>query len=70
MNLLRRRRHGCRPSGGFDLADLFTVDREIASDMATVFAYLARREIAEYPTDYRGEIEQIIERWRPGASAE
>lgn len=37
--------------------------------MATVFAYLARREIAEYP-DYRDEIEQIIERWRPGASAE
>ncbi|WP_331375383.1 DUF7673 family protein [Sinorhizobium chiapasense] len=57
-------------NGGFDLADLFTVDREIAGDMTTVFAYLARCEIAEYPTDYRGEIEQIIARWRPSASAE
>jgi hypothetical protein len=51
--------------GGFDLADLFAVDREVSEDMATIFTYLAREEDAVYPTDYRGEIEEIIKRWRP-----
>ncbi|AYG63896.1 DUF7673 family protein [Rhizobium jaguaris] len=54
--------------GGFDLADLFAVDREVSEDMATIFTYLAREEDAVHPTDYRGEIEEIIERWRPLAS--
>lgn len=35
--------------GGFDLADLFGVDRALARDMATVFAYIATRNSAEYP---------------------
>ncbi|RVG00661.1 hypothetical protein CN172_10910 [Sinorhizobium meliloti] len=51
--------------GGFDIADLFAVDREVSEDMATIFTYLAREEDAVYPTDYRGEIESIIKRWRP-----
>jgi hypothetical protein len=34
--------------------------------MATVFTSLAREEDAVYPTDYRGEIEAIIARWRRG----
>jgi hypothetical protein len=51
--------------GGFDVADLFAVDREVSDNMATVFTYLAREEDAVYPTDYRGEIGEIIERWRP-----
>ncbi|RVK37232.1 DUF7673 family protein [Sinorhizobium meliloti] len=52
-------------NGGFDIADLFAVDREVSEDMATMFTYLAREEDAVYPTDYRGEIEAIIARWRP-----
>lgn len=51
--------------GGFDIADLFAVDRVVSEDMATMFTYLAREEDAVYPTDYRGEIESIIKRWRP-----
>ncbi|MBB3978600.1 hypothetical protein GGQ64_003834 [Rhizobium azooxidifex] len=39
--------------GGFDITDLANVDPHIGA-MATV-----------YPTDYRAEIEKIIERWRP-----
>ncbi|MDX0359030.1 hypothetical protein GOC51_28385 [Sinorhizobium meliloti] len=51
--------------GGFDIADLFAVDREVSEDMATMFTYLAREEDAVYPTDYRGEIKSLIKRWRP-----
>ncbi|WP_423242721.1 DUF7673 family protein [Sinorhizobium meliloti] len=28
--------------GGFDIADLFAVDRGVSEDMATIFTYLAR----------------------------
>ncbi|OYY81118.1 MAG: hypothetical protein B7Y61_14440 [Rhizobiales bacterium 35-66-30] len=34
--------------GSFDIADLFAVDEAIAHDMATVFAYVAGRPVAEY----------------------
>lgn len=51
--------------GGFDIADLFAVDRAIALDMAIVFVHVARRSVAEYPEDYKTEIEDIIRRWRP-----
>lgn len=51
--------------GGFDIADLFAVDEAIAHDMATVFAYVAGRPVAEYPEAYRTEIEDVIQQWRP-----
>lgn len=51
--------------GGFDLADLFAVDAEIARDMSRVFNYLATRPIAEYPEDREPEIKEVIRRWRP-----
>lgn len=53
--------------GGFDLTDLANVDRNIAEDMVTIFTWLAREEELFYPTDYRGEIEQTLARWRPQA---
>lgn len=52
-------------NGGFDLTDLSNVDLDIAEDMVTIFTCLAREEELFYPTEYRGEIEQIIARWRP-----
>lgn len=52
-------------NGGFDLTDLSNVDLDIAEDMVTIFTWLAREEELFYPTEYRGEIEQIIARWRP-----
>ncbi len=51
--------------GGFDLADVFAVDKAIARDMTSVFAWLASRTEAEYPVDYRVQIEEIIRLWRP-----
>ena len=51
--------------GGFDLADLFAVDTAIASDMALVFGHIAQLSNAEYPTEYRADIEAIIAQWRP-----
>lgn len=55
--------------GGFDLADVFGVDPAIAADMARVFTWLATRSDAEYPTAYRREIEDVIQKWRPEAWA-
>lgn len=51
--------------GGFDLADVFAVDRAIGRDMARVVTWLASRAEAEYPVDYRAQIEEIIRLWRP-----
>lgn len=53
--------------GGFDLADLFAVDRAIAADMARVLTWLSTLADAEYPAAYRVEIEEIIRMWRPEA---
>jgi hypothetical protein len=51
--------------GGFDLADLFAVDRAIAQDMATVVTGLAEFSVAFYPEAYRADIEELIRLWRP-----
>ncbi len=56
--------------GGFDLADLANVDRDVAEDMATIFTWLGREEDMVYPHDYRREIEQVIARWRPHVIAD
>lgn len=51
--------------GGFNLADLADVDRDVCEDMVTVFTFLAREEDLVYPGAYKPEIIQIIRRWRP-----
>lgn len=51
--------------GGFDLADLFAVDKTVGRDMAAIFDLLARQPTALYPEEYRHDIELIIARWRP-----
>lgn len=51
--------------GGFDLTDLFAVDRAIADDMSMVFSWLARQPEARYPDEYRAGIEKVISLWRP-----
>lgn len=55
--------------GGFDLTDLFAVDRAIADDMSAVFSWLAHLPNAEYPNQYRADIEEIIRLWRPDVLA-
>ena len=44
---------------------MFGVDSTIAADMATVFTWLAGQSVAVYPTEYRAQIEKLIEEWRP-----
>jgi hypothetical protein len=51
--------------GGFDLTDVFAVDKAIAEDMVTVFIWLSTLHNARYPEAYRADIEEIIRTWRP-----
>ncbi|MDH2092159.1 hypothetical protein N5K21_25900 [Rhizobium pusense] len=50
--------------GGFNLADLADVDRDVCEDMVTVFTFVAREEDLVYPEAYKPQIIQIIRRWR------
>ena len=56
--------------GGFDLTDLWGVDRSIAADMLTVFALLI--ECRDYPDSlgYRKQFEAIVHFWRPALNHE
>jgi hypothetical protein len=56
--------------GRFDITDVFTLDRAIASDIATVFSYMASLSNAEHPVEYRAEIEELIAFWRPDVWAQ
>lgn len=51
--------------GGFDLTNLWGVDREIAVDMQTVFGFIAR--IHSYPDSigFKADFLEIIHQWRP-----
>ncbi|WP_239801885.1 hypothetical protein [Aquamicrobium sp. NLF2-7] len=56
--------------GRFDMTDLFAVDPDIAEAMATVFSWLSRQSNAVYPTEYRTEMEALIQEWRPDVWAQ
>ena len=55
--------------GNFPLTDLFRVDRDVAADMATVFAFLGQHGgalyIGAFCDQYRGEMGRLVDRWRP-----
>lgn len=53
--------------GGFDVADLFALDRGIARDIATVVAFLAEQNDAIYfdQLGFRTQIEEVIRSWGP-----
>lgn len=51
--------------GGFDLTTLWGVDAEIAADMITVFAMIARVHCYADAWGYRQDFERIVELWRP-----
>ena len=71
VNRLGHARHeqlqrlGIGEAAGQRLGQSFGVDTGIAADMATVFTWLAGRNNATYPTEYRASIEMLIEEWRP-----
>lgn len=52
--------------GGFDIADLFSVDRAISDDMTTIFAYLGQHPGAVYPDAFGhgASIAELIGLWR------
>lgn len=58
--------------GGFDIADLFALDRAVAADMTTVFAFLGHHHSAIYADafDLREDMKALIALWRPGIIAE
>ena len=58
--------------GGFDLTDLFAVDRAIADDMASVFGFLGRHTGAIYADGlgYGDRMEELIRLWRTPAEGE
>lgn len=51
--------------GGFDLADLWSVDEAIARDMVATAAFVAAYR--EYPTAFglAPQFEALVTRWRP-----
>jgi hypothetical protein len=53
-----------RDNGGFDLTDLWNVDRAIADDMQTVFGLISR--IHSYPDrlGYEADFRQLVTDWR------
>ncbi|MBJ7499677.1 MAG: hypothetical protein JHC57_07990 [Sphingopyxis sp.] len=58
--------------GGFDIADLFAIDRAVAADMATLFAFLGQHGGAIYPEAFghQSSIERILYQWRDLGSDE
>ena len=50
--------------GGFDLTDAWGVDREIAADMATVFAYLVLHSHYPDTLGYGHEFAALVRAWR------
>ncbi|MCK9549500.1 hypothetical protein [Aquamicrobium sp.] len=58
--------------GGFDIADLFSLDRAVAADMATVFAFLGKHPDAIYADAFGREddMKALIALWRPHIIAE
>ncbi len=57
-----------RTCGGFNLTDIWGVDRKIAEDMVRVFTLVAF--VNEYPTAYgfRREFEELVISWRHSQS--
>lgn len=51
--------------GGFDLTDLWMVDREIADDILAVTSLIAQSHV--YPGEYglKAAFEQLVADWRP-----
>jgi len=60
-------RRSSRPLAEWRRSDFYGHDGELSDEpaFALVFNHVARRSNAEYPNEYRREIEGIIAQWRP-----
>lgn len=56
--------------GGFDFAELWMVDRQIADDMLAVAAVIARTNSYTDSFAYRAEFEEIVRLWRPNLTVQ
>ena len=55
--------------GGFDLTTLWGLDDAIASDVVTVFGYIARAKCYPDKLGYGRRFESIVREWRPELKA-
>ena len=55
--------------GGFDLTDLWNVDRSIAQDMLTIFGLLIHSMIYPDTLGYGSDFNALIRAWRPALIA-
>ena len=51
--------------GGFDLTNLWGLDRSIADDMVIVFGYVARTNAYPDALGFNAEFQSIVRGWRP-----
>lgn len=51
--------------GGFDLTDLWNVDRAIADDILAVASLIARRHAYPDAFGYQAQFERLVALWRP-----
>lgn len=51
--------------GGFDLTDLWNVDRQIARDMTVMFAMIGEDAERSYPAGFEDRFRNLVRRWRP-----
>lgn len=51
--------------GGYDFTTTWGCDSEIAEDMITVFAYVARHNVYPDTLGYGPQFESIVAEWRP-----
>ena len=56
--------------GGFDLTDLWGVDRSIAADMLAVFALVAESSVYPDTLGYGSHFEAIVRAWQPHLTPE
>jgi hypothetical protein len=52
--------------GHFPIADLFGLDRSLATDIATIVGYLSQQSAAVYPDRFlsRDDMAGLVRRWR------
>lgn len=49
--------------GGFDLTDLWSVDKSIAMDMVKVFTFISHKKTYPNNLDYQKSFNIIVEKW-------
>ena len=51
--------------GGFDPTDMWAIDDDLAADMVTLFAFIARGRCYPSSLGFTGEYQAVLDAWRP-----